>query len=124
VQSYPHSWIAKTDESYVFIAEIDHKDSARSEYQHLDGIFRKEVPPVTASGGDSPPKIRHAKKQFDAIEDAYSNGLKCRLMLEKSTMYGTTPRGIKAAVDGNSWLVKELNGTVADGFNFVLERVE
>jgi len=45
-------------------------------------------------------------------------------MLEKATMYGTTREGIKAAVDGNSWLVTELKGTVADGFNVILERVE
>ena len=90
----------------------------------MDGIFCKEVPPVAASKGDSLPRIRHAQKLFNAIEDAHSNGLKCQLMLEKATMYGTTREGIKAAVDGNSWLVTELKGTVVDGFNFILERVE
>ena len=90
----------------------------------MDGVFRKEVPPVTESEGDSPQRIRHAQELFDVVEDAHSNGLKCRLMLEKGTKYGTTPGGVKAAVDGNSWLVTELKGTVADGFNFILERVE
>ena len=117
-------WLAKTDESYVFTAEIDHKDNARKKYQHLDGVFCKEVPPVAASKGDSLPRIRHAQELFDGIKDAYSNGLKCQLMLEKVTKYGTTPGGIKVAVDGNSWLVTELKGTVADGFYFILERVE
>jgi len=90
----------------------------------LDGVFCKEVPPVAASNGDSLPRIRHAQELFGGIKDAYSNGLKCQLMLEKATMYGTTREGIKVAVDGNSWLVTELKGTVADGFNFILERVE
>ena len=90
----------------------------------MDGIFCKEVPPVAASNGDSLPRVRKAQELFDGIKDAYSNGLKCQLMLEKATLYGTTREGIKVAVDGNSWLVTELKGTVADGFNFILERVE
>lgn len=90
----------------------------------MDGIFYKEVPSVASSKGDSLPRIRKAQELFDGIKDALSNGLKCQLMLEKGTKYGTTPGGIKAAVEGNSWLVTELNGTVADGFNFILERVE
>ena len=113
-----------TDESYVFIAEIDHKDSAGNKYQHLDGIFYKEVRSVASSKGDSQLRIRRAQELFDGIKDAYSNGLKCQLMLEKATMYGTTREGIKAAVDGHGWLVTELKGTVAGGFNFILERVE
>lgn len=90
----------------------------------MDGIFYKEVPSVASSKGDSLPRIRKAQELFDGIKDALSNGLKCQLMLEKVTKYGTTPGGIKTAVDGNSWLVTELKGTVADGFNFILERVE
>ncbi len=90
----------------------------------MDGIFYKEVPSVASSKGDSLPRIRKAQELFDGIKDALSNGLKCQLMLEKATMYGTTREGIKVAVDGNSWLVTELKGTVADGFNFILERVE
>ncbi len=124
VQSDPYSWLAKTDDCYVFTAEIDHQDKARNDFRHLDGIFRKELLPVSASRGDSPPRIRHAQALFDAAEDAYSHGLKCQLLLEKGTRYGTTPGGVRAAVDGDTWIVTELSGDVASGFQFLLERVE
>jgi len=123
-QSDPYSWLAKTDDCYVFTAEIDHQDKARNEFRHMDGIFRKEVLPVSASKGDSPPRIRHAQGLYDAVEDAFSHELKCQLMLKKGTRYGTTPGGVRAAVDGDSWIVKELSGDVSSGFVFVLERVE
>ena len=124
VQSVPYSWLARTDDCYVFTAEIDHQDKARNEFRHLDGIFRKKVLPVSASRGDSPPRIRHARGLFNAAEDAYSNGLKCRLLLEKGTRYGTTLGGVRAAVDGDRWIVTELSGDVASGFQFTLDRVE
>ena len=124
VQSDPYSWLAKTDDCYVFTAEIDHQDKARNEFRHMDGVFRKEVLPVSASKGDSPPRIRHAQGLYDAVEDAFSHELKCQLMLEKGTRYGTTPGGVRAAVDGDNWIVKELSGAVSSGFVFVLERVE
>ena len=124
VQSDPYSWLAKTDDCYVFTAEIDHQDKARNVFRHMDGVFRKEVLPVSVSKGDSRPRIRHAQGLYDAVEDAFSHELKCQLMLEKGTRYGTTPGGVRAAVDGDSWIVTELKGTVATGFNFVLERVE
>ncbi len=69
-------------------------------------------------------EIRHTQQLFDAVKDAYSNGLKCQLLLEKGTRYGTTPGGVRAAVDGDSWMVTELSGDVASGFQFFLERVE
>ena len=123
-QSDPYSWLAKTDDCYVFTVEIDHQDKARNEFRHMDGIFRKEVLPVSVSNGDSRPRIRHAQGLYDAVEDALSHGLKCQLMLQKGTRYGTTPGGVRAAVDGDSWIVKELSGDVSSGFMFVLERVE
>jgi len=123
VLSDPYSWLAKTDDCYVFTAEIDHQDKARNDYRHLEGIFRKEVLPVSASRGDSLPRIRHAQGLYDAVEDAFSSGLKCLLMLEKGTRYGTTPGGVRAAVDGDNWIVKDLSGDVSSGFEFVLERV-
>ncbi len=123
VQSDPYSWLAKTDDSYVFTAEIDHQDRARNKYQHLEGVFRKEVPPVSAATGDSLPRIRHAQELFIAVENMHSNGIPCRLLLEKGTKYGTTPGGIRAAVDEDSWMVTKLSGDVANGFHFVLERV-
>jgi len=92
--------------------------------QHLEGVFRKEIEPISASNGDSAPRVRHAQALLDAVTDAYSNGLRCRLMLEKGTSYGTTPGGIRAAIDSDSWLVTEISGDVASGFRFVLERVE
>ena len=124
VQSDPYSWLAKTDDCYVFTAEIDHQDKARNDYRHIDGVFRKEVLPVSASRGDSLPRIRHAQGLYDAVEDAYSNALKCQLLLEKGTRYGTTPGGVRAAVDGDRWIVNELSGDVSSGFVFVLERVQ
>ncbi len=123
VQSDPYSWLAKTDDCYVFTAEIDHRDKARNDFRHLDGIFRKEVLPVSTSRGDSSPRIRHAQRSYDAVQDAFSNGLKCLLLLQKGTRYGTSPGGVRAAVDGDNWIVKELSGDVSSGFEFVLERV-
>ena len=61
---------------------------------------------------------------FDAVSQAFSTGLKCKLMLVKGTKYGTTQGGVKAAGDGDHWLVRELSGNVSDGFEFVLVRVE
>ena len=122
-QSDPYLWLAKTDDCYVFTAEIDHRDKARNDFRHMDGIFRKEVLPVSTSRGDSLPRIRHARGLYDAVQDAFSNGLKCLLMLQKGTRYGTTPGGVRAAVDGDNWIVKEVSGDVSSGFEFVLERV-
>ena len=119
----PYSWLARNDDCYVFTAEIDHQDKARNDYRHMVGIFRKEVLPVSTSRGDSLPRIRYAQALYDAVEDAISHGLKCQLMLEKGTRYGTTPGGVRAAVDGDSWIVKDLSGDVSSGFVFVLERV-
>jgi hypothetical protein len=108
----------------VFTAEIDHLDKARSDYRHLDGIFRKEVEAVSDENGDSRPRIRHAQQLFDAVVDAYSTGLKCQLLLEKNTRYSTKPGNVRAAVDGDNWMVTEHSGEVASGFQFKLERVE
>jgi len=123
VQSDPYSWLAKTDDSYVFTAEIDHRDRARNIYQHLEGVFRKELPPVSAATGDSVPRIRHAQVFYNAVESALSEKMPCRLLLEKGTKHGTTPGGVRGAVDGDTWMVTELSGDVENGFQFVLERV-
>ena len=122
-QSNPYSWIAKTDECYVFTAEIDHIDKARNEFNRLEGVFCKAVPPVSVSTGDSRPRIRNAQELFDAVQDAYSRELKCEVLLEKGTKYGTTSGGVRAAVDGDKWTVTEFSGNVATGFQFVLTRV-
>ena len=45
-------------------------------------------------------------------------------MIVKGTSYGTTPGGVKAAIDGDYWVVRRLSGNVSDGFEFVLVRVE
>jgi len=90
----------------------------------MDGVFRKELLPVSTSNGDSSPKVGHAQRLYDAVQDALSNGLKCRLILQKGTRNGITPGGVRAAVDGDNWMVKELSGDVASGFAFVLERIE
>jgi len=39
-QSDPHSWIAKTEDTFVFTAEIDHKHKARNQYDHMKGTFK------------------------------------------------------------------------------------
>lgn len=123
VQSDPYSWLAKTDDSYVFTVQIDHRDRARNKYQHLEGVFRKEVPPVSTATGDSLPRIRHAQVFYNAVEGALSDKMPCRLLLEKGTKHGTTPGGVRGAVDGDTWMVTELSGDVENGFQFVLERV-
>ena len=123
-QSDPYSWLAKTKDCYVFTAEIDHQDKARNDFQHMDGVFRKELLPVSTSRGDSSPKVGHAQRLYDAVQDALSNSLKCRLILQKGTRNGITPGGVRAAVDGDNWMVKELSGDVSSGFVFVLERIE
>ena len=124
VQSNPYSWFAKTRECYVFTAEIDHKDQPRNKFNRLDGTFSKKVKPVSKACGDSSARIRNAQDLFDAVADAYSTQLQCQLLIVKGTKYGTTTGGVRAAVDGDNWMVTEFSGGVEKGFEFVLKRVE
>ena len=123
-QSDPYSWLAKTDDGYVFTAEIDHEDQPRNKFSRLDGTFSKSIKPVSKAGGDSPARVRHAQALFDAVEDAHSTQAKCQLLIVKGTKYGTTTGGIRAAVDGDHWIVKSVSGDVSRGFEFELVRTE
>ena len=121
-QSDPYSWLARTADSYVFTAEIDHRDKERNKFNRLDGIFEKTMPPVSKGNADTAPRIRHAHELFGAVSDAKSTKMKCQLLLLKGTKYGKRPGGVRAAVDGHDWTVTHLTGTVEDGFQFRLER--
>lgn len=122
-QKDQYSWLARTEDSFVFTAEIDHIDPARNRFNYEEGSFRKQVLSLSVKNGDHGLRARHAQELLDAINRAHSNGLKCKLMLLKGTKYGTSTGGIHAAVDPSDWIVKELSGDVAGGFEFVLHRV-
>ena len=119
-----YSWIAKTEDSYVFTAEIDHQDKDNNVYSHPDGTFNKNVRPISKELGDAHPTVRHAVELYEAIKESFEKQLKCNLALVKGTLYGTSEGGIKAAIDGNFWQVKEFSGNVKEGFHFLLIRVE
>ena len=123
-RSDQYSWIAKTEESFVFTAEIDHKDRENNIYKHMEGTFHKKVRPISKELGDKHQTIRHAVELYEAINEAFEKELKCNLVLVKGTMYGTYEGEIKAAIDGDYWKVKEFSGNVAEGFQFLLVRVE
>ena len=122
-QNDQYSWLARTADSFVFTAEIDHIDPARNRFSHEDGTFQKQVLPLSVENGDPEFRVRHAQELLDAITKAKSNQMKCRLLLLRGTRYGKTKGGIKSAVDPESWKVKRLSGDVETGFQFVLERV-
>lgn len=90
----------------------------------MHGFFRKRVRPLSIELNEDPATIRHAEELFDALTDAFNRKTKNHLMLLKGTKYGKSTGGPKAAVDGDDWVVSELQGSVRNGFNFVLERVE
>ena len=121
-QSDSYTWLARTADSYVFTAEIDHRDKERNKFNRLDGIFEKTVPPISKEDADSAPRIRRAHKLFDAVCDAKLTKMKCQLLLVKGTKYGEKSGGVRAAVDGHNWTVTNLTGTVETGFQFRLER--
>lgn len=119
-----YSWVAKTDDAYVFSAEIDHIHPEDNIYNHKSGVFTKCIPPMSKSTGHDPLSVSHSKELFDAVSDSYANNLKCRMLLVKGTKFGTTQGGIKAAADGHLWNVTELKGSVENGYSFKVERVE
>ena len=86
--------------------------------------FALAVPPLSVKNGHHPLRVRHAQELLDAVNQAYSNGTTCRLLLLKGTKYGTTKGGIRAAVDPGDWVVDKVSGDVSCGFEFTLERVE
>ena len=123
-QKDQYSWLARTGDSFVFTAEIDHVAPTRNRFSHEEGTFRKQVLPLSVKNGDHPLRVRHAQELIDAINQAHSNGLKCNLLLLRGTKYGTTKGGIKSAVDPGNWIVDKVSGDVSSGFQFVLVRVK
>lgn len=123
-QKGQYSWVAKSDDGYVFTAEIDHQDKENNVYKHGDGVFTKFVPALSKENGDAPLTINHATELFDAATDAFATKMKCRLLLVKGTKSGVEIGGVKAAADGDHWQITELSGDVASGFGFTLIRVE
>ncbi len=121
-QDEQYSWFGKTDQTYVFTAEIDHIDEEDNVYSHMDGAFKKHIRPLAVEFNESPITVRHAEQLFNAIHHAYTEKMKCHLMLLKGTKYGKEKGGVKSAMDGDYWLVTELSGSVREGFDFKLER--
>lgn len=121
VQSDPNSWIARTEETIVFTALIDHVDKVNNRYSHHDGIYHKAVPPTPA--GNSALAIKHSRELFDAVSQAFSTELRCNLVLVKGTKHGVSKGGVRAAVDGDLWVVQHYAGSVDEGFAFDLSRV-
>jgi len=120
-----YSWIAKTENSFVFTAEIDHIDKQKNKYSHKDGTFHKVVEPLSVQNGVAQTTVRHAKELFDAVSLALDSELKCRLLFVKGTKYSTNQKdGVRAAIDSDNWMVRQLSGSVEEEFSFVLERVE
>ena len=123
-QRDPYSWVAKSEQSYVFTAEIDHINKENNSYHHKNGVFLKNTPPMSKALGHSAQSVSHSKELLEAVSESYSKKLKCQLLLVRGTKFGTTTTGIRSAVDGNYWQVTEFAGTVELGYSFKLERVE
>ncbi|HIF9355702.1 TPA: hypothetical protein ACX6RJ_003767 [Photobacterium damselae] len=117
-----YSWVAKTDETYVFSAEIDHKDPENNKYNHKAGTFFKRVPAMTKDLDYKSLSISHSKELFEAITDAWSRSIECYVIQVKGTRFGTTKGDVKAGYDGHLWVVKELSGSVEKGYEFKLCR--
>lgn len=117
-----YSWIAKTQDHFVFTAEIDHTDKEGNKYNHKKGLFSKTVRPLAVKNGDAAMTVSHAKELYNAISETFTLKNKCRLMLVKGTKNGTTKGGIVAAPDLDLWIVREFTGSLTNGFSFVLEK--
>ncbi|MDO6713455.1 hypothetical protein Q4567_22235 [Aliiglaciecola sp. 2_MG-2023] len=118
-----YSWVAKTNDSFVFSAEIDHINPDDNVYDHKAGAFSKRVPPMSKSLGHDPLSISHSKELFEAASTSYKEKLRCRVLLVKGTKFGRTSAPIKAAADGHFWQVTVLKGSVENGYSFYIERV-
>lgn len=122
IQRDQYSWVAKTDLTYVFSAEIDHIYPEDNRYNHKDGTFRKRVPAMSSALGHEPLSISHSKELFEAVRDAFSQSLECYVILVKGTKFGTSKGGIRAGYDHHLWIVDELDGSVEKGYEFKLFR--
>ena len=111
-QKEQYSWLARTADSFVFNAEIDHIDPDRNQFDFAEGTFHKQVLPLSVEQGDHGLRVRHAQERLDGISQAKAHGMKCRLLLLRGTKNGTTKGGIHAAGDPGYWVVDEVSGDV------------
>lgn len=118
-----YSWFAVADDSYVFTAEVDHRDPANNRYEHTLGTFCKFVPGFSVAKGDNANTVRHAKELYDAASDALQRALKCRLLLLQRSRFSVKPGNILSATDGTFWVVTKVSGSVPDGFSLMFERL-
>ncbi len=121
-QKEQYSWLARTANSFVFNAEIDHRDPARNQFDFIEGTFHKQVLPLSVEAGDHGLSVRHAQELLDGVSQAKAHGMKCRLLLLRGTKYGTTKGDIHAAADPGYWIVHSHSGDVQNGFQFFLRR--
>jgi hypothetical protein len=116
------SWVAKQGDTHVITIEVDHKVQDRNLYDPKEGTFYKNVPPLRRDIGHHPNTIRHAQQLLDAVLETSRDDKDCKVLLVKGTKSGTTRGGTRAAIEGNYWKVKHVQGTVADGFDFLIFR--
>jgi len=118
----PHSWIGSTEDSIVFIAEIDHVDKANNCYSHHDGTYHRLV--AALAPGAAAQTVRYTNELFEAVSRAFSGALRCNLMLVRGAKNSIAKGGVRAAVDGDAWIVENFSGSVAEGFEFDMVRVQ
>ncbi len=117
-----YSWIAKTDDRFIFTVELDHKDKENNRYNHLNGIFEKKVRPLSTENGDAALTVSHGKELFEAAQETYKSKAYCKLLLVRGTKYGTDSGGVRAVMDHDLWKFTKFNGSLEAGFEFVIER--
>ena len=118
----PHSWIGRTEDSIVFIAEIDHVDKVNNHYSHHDGCYHRLVAPLATTAAAQ--TTRHTNELFDAVGQAFSGAMRCHLLLVRGAKNSVAKGGVRAAVDGDNWIVEKFSGSVAEGFEFDMVRVQ
>lgn len=122
-RSDPYAWLARTDGAIVFFAEIDHVKKEWNRYNHAAGVYEKRVRGMSPAK-ESAPTLRHSRELFDTARAAHAQNTSCRLLLLKGTKNGTTPGGVKSALDDGIWRVTRVDGSVEQGYEFRLERIK
>jgi hypothetical protein len=120
----PYAWVAWQDDMPVLTIEVDHRDQERNRYSHLAGTFHKIVPALSKEGSHASPTVRHAQELLETVVAAQRDDSLFRVLLIKGTKNGTSNGAVKAAVDGDLWRVREVSGTVAEGYEFIIYRAE
>jgi len=119
-----YSWLAKTGSSWVFTAELDHREPESTVYNHEDGTFHKSVPAMSKELGHKPLTVSHSTELFGAVSSAQREKLPCRLLLVRGTKFGTSKGPIKAAADADYWVIESVFGSVDQGYKFVAVRMK